>query len=64
MNRNVIVVNKKTGHVVTEIRVILNLYGQEPEDADFVKEAWRSAVDDGAVNDEDFENYFFQVQSL
>jgi hypothetical protein len=64
MNKNVIVVNKKTGHVVTEIRVVINLYGQEPEEEDFVKEAWRSAVDDGAVKDEDFENYSFQFETL
>lgn len=64
MKKNVIVVDKKTGNVVTEIRVLINLYGQQPEEADFVKEAWRSAVDDGAVKDEDFENYSFKFETL
>lgn len=55
------IVEKNTGKVMHMTEVHVNWLDYEAQISDYNAEAWKTAVDDGALNDEDKALYAFQV---
>lgn len=57
---NVLIVEKSTGKVVAMYPVFLQGLNYTPSDQEYFDLAWRSAVDDGVVEEEKSKDYEFR----
>jgi hypothetical protein len=58
---NVQIIETKSGKVVATIPVNLRGLNYEPTEGEFFEEAWRCAVDDRAVDENDRADYTFRL---
>lgn len=56
------VYEKKTGKRVAVVPVVLGMMGGSVSEADFIKEAWRCALEDNLVSADGFDEYTFQIK--
>ena len=59
---NVFVVEKLSGKCVAVVPIVFGMMDKTVSREDFIKEAWKCAVEDGLVNAENPEEYTFQVK--